>query len=420
MMTPSQLFFYRLKRNVKEQAKAWNSVFDWTVWVYLLVPGILIFGGLYREIWLETPEWAAGVPWLLLLSIVLFLILAFGGRIRVFVDEADRLFLLQQPRWLKQLKRYGMAYSFIMQALRLVLPFLVVLPFLLRVEQMGLKEVGAAFLYSFLFAMLMSMTIHMLTGRLRKWRQVVLEAIVLLIGVVAYLYPMLSLTQEGSIFGAALAGAAVLLLVVLIVCLHKPIHFETEVKNERSARLSSTELLMSQVIERKPVMKLKKPLFMRQSRRLFKKTDTGTILAELRIITFVRSLSMLRIGMGFLSVTTGAMLIVPPSATYAIMGGFLFLIVPWLRTQWEQWRSEEFVSQFPWNTADLFAGLRLSRFWLLLPNIMVWSAVAGFRLLGLWGVLPSMMVCVLVWWGVHAREWRRPVHKTEDSPISGS
>lgn len=419
MMTPSQLFFFRLKRNVKEQVKAWNSVLDWTVLLYILIPAVLIFGGLYRELWLKTPDWAAGVPWFLLLSIVLFLIIAFGGRIRIFVDEADRLFLLQQPRWLKLLKRYGMIYSFLMQALILVLPFLVTLPFLVRVEQAQLKEIGAAYLYSLLFAMMMSMTIHMLSGTFRKWRLVVMEAIVLLIGAAAYLYPILTLTQEASNFGLALAGAAALLIIVLMGCLRSPIQFETEVKNERSARLSSTELLMSQVIERKPVMKLKKPLFMRGSGRLFKKSDTGTILAELRIITFIRSLSTLRIGLGFLSVTTGAMIAVPASAAFALIVGFLFLIVPWLRTQWEQWRNEEFVGQFPWNTVDMLAGLRISRFWLLLPNIIIWSGVAGFRLLGLWAVLPSMIGCVLIWWVAHSREWRRPAFKAEASNVGG-
>jgi len=415
MMTPSGLFFFRLKRNIKEQAKAWSSVLDWTVLLYILVPAILIFGGLYREIWLETPKWAAEVPWFLLLSIVLFLIMAFGVRIRIFVDEADRLFLLQQSRWLKQLKRYGMIYSFLMQALVLVPPFLVALPFLVGVEQAQLREIGGAYLYSLLFAMLMSMSIHMLAGMFRKWRLIVMEAIVLLIGAAAYLYPILTLKQEASIFGEALAGAVVLLIIVVIVYLRRPIQFETEVKNERSARLSSTELLMSQVIERKPVMKLKKPLFMRRSGRLFKKSDTGTIIAELRIIAFIRSLSTLRIGLGFLSVTTGALIAVPASAGFALIGGFLFLIVPWLRAQWEQWRNEEFVGQFPWNTADMFAGLRISRFWLLLPNMVIWSAVAGFRLLGLWAVLPSMMVCVLIWRVAHTREWRRPALKAEAS-----
>ncbi|RJE82790.1 hypothetical protein D3P07_26120 [Paenibacillus sp. 1011MAR3C5] len=418
MMTPSQLFFYRLKRNVKEQARAWNSVFDWSVWVYILVPGLVLFGGMYREIWLDMPEWANQVPWLLLFSIMLFLIIAFGGRIRIFVDEADRLFLLQQPRWLTLLKRYGMIYSFLMQALVLILPFAVLLPFLLRVEQISLQEIGAAYLYSLLFAMLMSMTLHLLNGRFRRWRQVGVETIVLLVGAGAYLYPMLSLANPTIVVGLTLAGAALLVLIVLYVCLRRPFHFETEVKNERSARMSSTELLMSQVIERKPAMKLKQPLFMRQSRRLFKKSDTGTILAELRIITFVRSMSTLRIGIGFLSVTTGAIVLVPPSATYALIGGFLFLIVPWLRMQWEQWRTEEFIAQFPWDSADLGKGVRISRFWLLLPHMTVWSAVAGFRLAGLWGVVPSIFVCVAIWWAFHARDWRRPSHKAAGTEVN--
>lgn len=416
MMKPSQLFFYRLKRNLKEQIRAWNSVFDWSVWVYILIPALIIFGGLYREIWQEMPEWASLVPWSTLYPIVLFLLIVFGGRIRIFVDDADRLFLLQRPGWLMALKRYGMVYSLVLQTSGQALLFGVLLPFLLHEEHATFMKVSSAYLYSVLIAMLVSMTIHLLTGVFRGWRKGVVETIVLLVLAAAYLYPMLSLEPGTAAFGPVWIGVAVVLLIVLVACLRKPLHFETEVKNERSARMGTTELLMSQVIERKPVSRLKRPLVLRQSQRLFAKSDAGTMLAELRIISFVRSLSTLRIWLGFLSATTFASTLVPPSASYALIGGFLFLVVPWLRMQWEQWRSEEFMAQFPWTASDIGTGVRVSRFWLLLPHMMIWSAVAGFRIAGLWTAMLSIIGCVLLWWTFHAREWRRGMIKAKDKP----
>jgi ABC-2 type transport system permease protein len=403
LLTPVRLFLIRLKNNGKEQFRVWNSVLDWTVWLYLVIPGLVIFGGLYRELWQRLPEWAIDVPWTALYPVVIFVLMAFG-RIRTYVEEADRLFLLQRPRWLQMLKRYGMFYSFLKQALVLLIPFAILLPFLIRAEGMEWEHIGAAYLYAWLYGMFTSMVFHQLKNIARGWRQWLLQLVTLIVLAAAYLIPMLMLSPGSSRFIPAWIGMSLVFLLSLFVCLRTGIHYEAEVRSERNARLSSTEFLMSRIIPSKPIVKVKRPLLFRRSQRLFGGTDAGTLLAEMRLKAFLRSMMPLRVWIGFLFVTSYASTLVSPPAAFALIIGFLIIGVSWLRMQWEQWYAEEFVAQFPWKGDSVKRAIRLSRFWLLLPHLSIWSGLAGYRWAGVWAIVPAAVVCGLIWWGISRSE----------------
>lgn len=378
MMTPSRLFFARWKRNGKEQLRAWNSVFDWSVWIYLLIPGLVIFGGLYRELWGKMPDWALQMPWTSLYPVVLFIVLAIG-RIRIFVEEADRLFLLQRPAWIQALKRWGIAFSFTKQALVLLLPFGLLLPFLLIAEGMEWLEIGSAYLYTFVFGMSMSLASHLMLGKARGWRKWVLDIIVLIVLAAAYLYPMLALSSTPAAFELAVIAIMLIFLVLLVLVLRTGIQFEAEVKQDRDARMRSTEFLMSQVIESKPRVRLKRPILFRRSQRIFRKCDAGTMLAEMRLKALVRRLTMLRIWLSFISISSYALTLVPASASFLVIVLLVFLGASWLRMQWQHWFAEEFIAQFPWSALDVKRAITLSRFWLLLPPLVLWLTVACVR-----------------------------------------
>src|SRR5690606_25987817 len=84
----------RIKRHWTEQFRVWRTALDWTVWVYFIVPGLWIGGGTYREMWLDPPAWLASLPEALVLIVPM--IYLFVGRQRLFLEDADVLFLLQK------------------------------------------------------------------------------------------------------------------------------------------------------------------------------------------------------------------------------------------------------------------------------------------------------------------------------------
>jgi ABC-2 type transport system permease protein len=396
MLTPRQLFWIRLKRSGKEQFRVWNSVLDWTVWLYLLLPGLFIAGGLYREILQEMPNWAMSLPWSKLYPILL-LILLFFGQVRIFVEEADRLFLLQRPEWLQTLKRCGIGYTWVVKLVAVGLPFLILLPFLFKAEGLTGLQLGLAYAFTIVAGMIWAIGIHMMNGRLRGWRKRIIDLIGMLLFVAVYLIPMLAWAYDTRLLGISLGCGIVFLLIMLRFGLRLPINFEAEVKQESEVRLRSTEMLMSQVIESKPLVQLKRPYLFRYSQRLFRKSDAGTMLAEMRLKAFLRCMSHLRVWISFISASTVAITLVPGSIALFLVAALTMLGSSWLHIQWKQWFAEYFILQFPWSPSSARKGAVLSRFWLLLLPMLLWSAIAGYKLLGAQAAVPAALLCFIVW-----------------------
>ncbi|MFD0589738.1 ABC transporter permease [Paenibacillus sp. GCM10027627] len=401
MISPGSVFYKRLKHYGSVQLKVWGSVLDWTVWIYIAIPGLLIGGGLYRDLWREMPGWASVVSWPLALLAVMVGMMGFF-RIRTFVEEADRLFLLQRPAWLRLFKRFGMIFSFLKQAVLLLLPNLLLLPFLLKDSGMTLVQVLALYVYSLVIGYSLSIAVHLVVDRVRGWRKGGLHFFLWLVAALGYFLQALMLKPGTADFIVMWAVSGLIFIILLVLALRTGVRYEEEVKREREARLGSTALLMSQVVPAKPVVRLKRPIWFRGSGRLFrKKADSGTILAEMRIKSFLRTPASWQIWPGYLSLTTYASTLVPPSASFVLIAGFLIMGVSWLRMQWEQWYKEEFIGQFRWEYASSVKAVRLSRFWLLLPHITVWSLVAGYRLAGVWFMLPISLAVCAIWWLFH-------------------
>lgn len=404
MMRPEKLFALRLRYSWKEQLRAWSSVMDWTVWLYIAVPALFIGGGLYRELWLDMPDWATQFPWGILHPLLMLLAIALG-RIRVPLEEADRLFLRQQEHWLRALRRCGVWYSFGMQTLPIVLVTGLLLPFLLHAEGMRGSGIALAALYSFVFGMLMPMLLHIAAAQRRVWQRRLTAVAGLTALAAAYLYPMLALKPDWTWpFLTALAAALLAIPVLLWLTLRAGIAFEKEVRRERRTRSASTEIIMSRAMERQEAPTFRRPWLFLRSGRLFRATDAGTLLAEMRIKAFLRS-SSLRVLAGFVSICSYAITKVPPSAAFALMIAFVAMGASWLRLQWQQWYEEEFVAQFPWQAKEAERAIRLSRFWLLLPAVLVWSAIGGYGLLGWWGAAAAPAVCAAVWLLASRYEW---------------
>lgn len=397
MMTPDRLFRIRLKFRLKEQWKAWNSALDWTVWLYILVPALLVGGGFYRDFWLDMPEWAEMVPWRTGLAIALLLPMIMG-RVRVFVEEADRLFMLQKKEWLLGLKRRGMLYTACVQAALLLFPFAVLLPFLVRAEGMGGLEIVQMYAHTWLASLTWSIVSQWVDLPVRGWRKWLLEGCCLIAWAAAYLVPVLLLGsgQGAAVMVPAFAVMATAAAASAYGSLRSGIRFEAEVKQDRDVRNRSTEFLLSQTGNVRPLSKRKRPLLLRRSQRLFKGTDAAAVLAEMRIKAFVRS-SVVRIWIGYTSVCTTAIVAAPPSASVVLIPAFTYIGASWLRAQWEQWIAEEYIAHFEWSAEASAQAAVLSRFWLLLPPLLVWSAVAGAQAFGLWAVVPALPVCAVAW-----------------------
>src|SRR5690554_2344582 len=104
------LFWQRLRSDWRFQFSIFKMVIeDWVVALYIVVPGLALFLHTYRGWWLEPPTLFHYLPLETLLPIVV--IFCWSSTLRIFVEEADQLFLYQHTSWHKGIVTYSVIYN---------------------------------------------------------------------------------------------------------------------------------------------------------------------------------------------------------------------------------------------------------------------------------------------------------------------
>ena len=390
--TPHTLFRSRVARFWAEQYRVWRTALDWTVWLYFIVPGLLFAGGTYRDWWLDLPAWLTGLPDPLAAVPPLLLVLA--GQLRVYAEDADILFLRQRPVWIKGLIGYGTAYSFVMSAIQTVLLFGLQSVWIVKAMGLGWTSIALWMLFTASCRTVFSIVKNLIRSRWTGWRRYAVTGGASIAMAGLYLVPVLRfLSTQNNIalsIGALVALAA--LPAAIAVKMRAKGTFMNDVLMERLARLASTDLLLSAAIERKPTVRLRRPLVFRMSGRLFRGTDAGTMLAEMRLKAFLRKWKNVQLWIGFYGASSGAVLLSPGWLQFPLVAALSFLAAYWIHEQWKEWFAEPFIQQFRWEDSAAIKGSSLSRFWLLLPGAGWLAAVAGWSAGG-WLFAAAGAVC---------------------------
>ncbi|CAM4476729.1 ABC transporter permease [Paenibacillus tarimensis] len=390
------LFRSRLTGSWIKSFKAWKLALDWTVWVYFLVPGIWIAGGTYLEWWREEPSWLMWLPeWVVLLPLLFY---ALSGGLRVFLYEADMLFLLQRKEWLRSLIRYGALYTLLKHTVGTAL--LCGLLLLLLVKSMGLNSYTIFVLGLFTLVMKFGIGViqNMLYGRWKGLQKLGMELLLSLLTSAVYMTAALLLLQEPVWLLAAAAAAAAAGAGLFRRKLRMQGTFAADVEQERKASAAVTEILLTPVMEKKPLVKLDRPLVFRRSGRIFRKSDAGTMLAEMRIKAFLRKFAHVRLWVSFFSVSTVATLASPGWLGLLLAVTLPLLAASWLHQQWKEWAKEPFLIQFKWEDEALRKGASLSGWLLLLPGVIWLFMLTGWLLGGLMMTVLMVPAGILYWW----------------------
>lgn len=96
----------RLFSHFREQSAIIRTAVDWTVLLYILIPGGLLGGRFYYGYWNgNLPGWFSHVPFVVVPSL-LAILLATGG-IVLLLQEGDLLFLRQRQNWISTILKGG-------------------------------------------------------------------------------------------------------------------------------------------------------------------------------------------------------------------------------------------------------------------------------------------------------------------------
>jgi ABC-2 type transport system permease protein len=337
-MNSRSLFAERLIRSWKYQAGIFRSIADWTIMVYLIVPGTVIFGMIYRSWWLEIPEWIAGLP--LFLLFFLLYIFSWMGNLRPFVLEADKVFLVKNKTLFMGMRKWGFVYSLFFQAIGTAAMIAIFLPFLKNRYFLEWSQIVTLLLFFISVKwsiMIVSYFLKRIEGKLKRY-VITFVLFVLLSWFSQLVYSLWSIgadfpviTASAVLLSGALIRASQLLKKISAV------EFEVMLEQEEKTKYINWIFMMAPDLE-KPVVSMRtKPLLFRNSRRIFNKRTPITGLAELFLKIFMRNPSYIFSYFQIISVSAAGILLIPPLWIKVIVSGvFLFLMYSWLSLTWDK------------------------------------------------------------------------------------
>ncbi|MGR6541789.1 ABC transporter permease [Paenibacillus tundrae] len=387
--TPLRLYRRRHKEHLREQWKNLKLVIDWTVWLYLLIPGLLYLIGWYVSLWSKPlPLWASNTP-LTLLTLIIEIVMLTGG-VLLFVEEADVLFLKSQKRWMQTLMRQGMYRACTLHIGKMLIVTALTAPLWYRVYDMSVAEILLLSIWFGTVASLQVIALHMIKVRYNGWRRGIrLVPLTVAMGIIFITVTSSIYAQISALFIAL--GCTIFLIILLgRIRLQMQGTFEGDVREDLRAKVKLTVILISQAVN-KPKAPRTKTMIFRKPRKLLRNRTIANRTAETAYKAFFRESSTLKLyfQMGSLSIAAVAL---PPFPVNVIVCGLLIIMLTVMfYRSWDHFATSDYVQLVSYDSDALHrAGLMMVRM-LFVPIGILMGVALGLTWLG-W--MASILVAV--------------------------
>ncbi|RHW37376.1 hypothetical protein D1B31_16585 [Neobacillus notoginsengisoli] len=336
-LTGRSLFFKRYRTELKYQAGVIRSVLDWTIWVYLVLPGLVIGGFMYAEA-LEEP--ITGIPFQLV--VIGLLLTTLGGSIRTMLEEADLLFLLQEKGILREMKKHAFIHSVTRGLMVAALIFGLVMPLLARGYMLGPFEIAALFFAVFAIKLLL-MTMN--KRIINKYIRIAATFLVLVAGIPfllllpAWMYGIVGILMSLVLFAYNWAGT------------ESDHTFFRDIEIEAAERRKWTGMILhfSPEIEHPPSRQKKRPIMFPYSERIFKKRTPENGLLEIVLKSFFRNWKEVGSVLQMASITSFAIFSTPLLLKWGIYLFFLAFLSIWLDSSFKRMATSPFFQVVPYE-----------------------------------------------------------------------
>ncbi|MCR8657814.1 ABC transporter permease [Paenibacillus endoradicis] len=371
----AQLFKVRLKQHYLRIYKVLESICDWSVWLYIIIPAVVIFIGFYREWWIDMPQWALNIPWDMVCLIIITIIVCIG-QIKIFVEDADQVVLLQKPSWLLSLKRFGLVYSwFVLQLITLCVS-LVLLPFLVLVSKWTALQILMLVTYVAISSIIPLIVNHRWTITAAWWKQLLLQLLIFIINSCIIIVPMFLYLANIFPYWISIIIYFVVALILIKDYAMTPLNFQQNLSIANENKILFTRTILSQSIELTSTSKRKMPILFKKSQRLSSRNDVGSIIGELYIKSLLRDVGQLKVWLMFLSVSCFAVTQVPGYAPFAVIIFLAYIVFNLFNLQWELWCKQDFISLYMKLVEQPLMARRKARNPLIALFILIWLIVA--------------------------------------------
>jgi ABC-2 type transport system permease protein len=391
MTTITGLFFRRLVSGWRYQVQVLRTAVDWTVGLYIVIPFAYIFIDFYRSLWRSVPDWLNYIPLNVLLAIIL--IIAWSGTIRIFLEDADQLFLLQRKVWISRIIKYSLGYSVIYNLVVASLLIIILAPFLLL--HYGFSIIGVVWLTAFVFLLksCMGLAKQLVELRFKSWvKYIVRYAVFLLTGVYVRQSVVLLLSGQGLFYLSMFV-----LLIIFSMLLYKRVKFRgtffEDVLREQTAKLRLAKFMLQQAgtYVKMPRFARKRPLLFRNSNLLFRERNPVNGLVEMCLKSELRNEKDVKFYLKMVGVSIVAILAFPAEYGWLLWFVFSIMITNFVWLFWQEVIKDPFVCLFPWLPETKGVAVRRAIFLMALPGQIFLGVVVAIKThswLGALGVIP--------------------------------
>ena len=318
------LFQARQKYERQRNSKLLKSIVDWTVALYLVVPGAIIGYFLYKD-FANTVEnlWVTHVP--LIIWIILLLFVTRMPPIRSYLQHADRLFLIQNQKQLILLKQAGFLWTFAKHLGKIIVCVALLSPIFFKVHHLVLLDLLMILLYLFTASFCNTFVKLRIQS---KWLQFSISFVAWLVTILLFLYVPTFMS-------------ILICLILIIVCInYYQRHYVLNMKHfEQLVELDQVECYKWQsiIFNNAPELrsqyapKIKKPqLLWKNSQRMFRKSDY--FIEELICKTMLRNAQYKWGYLRFVFTGIGLILVVPGWAKFILLAILFFTLRTLMRS----------------------------------------------------------------------------------------
>ncbi|AIQ33688.1 hypothetical protein R50345_02870 [Paenibacillus sp. FSL R5-0345] len=389
-----QLFRRRLFSHWREQSAIIRTAADWTVLLYILIPGGLLGGRLYYGFWNEAlPAWSVNLPFMFIPSLLVLLIC--NGGLVLLLQEGDLLFLRQRQRWINTIVFRGLLYSLFVTSLKFCVAFALLLPFLIRGFEMTSFEVWSLFALTLACSWCVKLLGHLVKVQKQGWRRWLWLFLAISVPNAIY-FRVASLWNDRPLF--ILLSAVVFTVVAIIAFRWRLLMrgtFMNDVREDYKQRMKIAAILLRNVLD-KPRPTRHKPWIFRKSQPLLKSKTAESRFSAAAIKALVRNPAHLKLYLAFTAVSAVAILIIPSGFKWLGFVVLTSLMTFWLFSFWSLFVGDDYIGILPFTKEQKAeAGMHAVPI-LLLPFTMVSSALICLSLYGWWGIILFVPVGYMV------------------------
>lgn len=393
MLTPGGTALRRIRQAIRFQYRVWRMAVDWTVALYLVVPGLFFIGYQYVTWYSAPPVWMEHVPYALMRG--LLFVFAAGGTLRLYVEEADQLFLVQRVDWFRRMMSWGMGFSIAAQGGWTLALAGGMYPLLSRIYGLTPGETVELFVLVFLFKLYLQLGNQWLSVRLSGWRGVLVKIVML--PPAGLLFAWITAVPQAELGGPYVFAAAMAVIMgaplvwLLPARLRLKGAFFHDIRREHEEKMKVAGLLMGIAgipAPKKTKLRRKKPLLFPGSGKLFRARSADHVLAESLIKAAFRTGSKLKL-MGYGGLAFAMAVGVSPAGGFRV--GVLLavsLMNVYMASGFAKEGAEEgFIRMFHWEDGVRFGALQKAGLGISLPVCLLLAGLTGMLEQGGWGAL---------------------------------